>query len=59
LSHQEGNKIADNKLVKELLKNGESWSDMWLKFWQKKYQYDDNFMAVSNYVKDNFINLEK
>jgi putative hydrolase of HD superfamily len=58
LSHQEGNKIANNKLVKELLKNGESWSDMWLKFWQKKYQYDDNFMSVSNYVKDNYIDLK-
>lgn len=55
LEHQEGNEIANNQLVEKLLQNGESWSDMWLEFGQRKYPYDENFIAVSNYVKNNFI----
>ena len=51
LNHQEGNEIINNELVKKLLKTGCSWSDMWLEFGQIKYHYDENFMAVSNYVK--------
>jgi hypothetical protein len=31
--------------------SGKSWSDMWIEFGQKRYPYDDNFMAVSNYAK--------
>lgn len=55
LEHQEGNATANNDFVKELLANGQSWSDMWLEFGQKRYHYDENFMAVSNYVKNNEI----
>ena len=55
LFHQEGNKTADNKLVKELLNSGKSWSDMWIEFGQKTYPYDNNFMAVSQYIKENKI----
>ena len=55
LNNQEDNETADNELVKKLLENGQSWSDMWLEFGQKKYPYDQNFMAVSHYVKDNVI----
>ena len=55
LEHQEGNTIANNELVKKLLENGQSWSDMWLEFSQRKYPYDENFMSVSHYVKDNSI----
>lgn len=40
----------NNKIVKELLDNGESWSNMWLKFGQIMYPYDDNFKSVSNYA---------
>ena len=55
LEHQEGNATANNAFVKELLANGQSWSDMWLEFGQKRYPYDQNFMAVSNFVKNNEI----
>lgn len=55
LEHQEGNTTANNELVKELLKNDQSWSDMWLEFGQRKYPYDQHFMSVSHYVKDNEI----
>ena len=55
LEHQEGNATANNEFVKKLLENGQSWSDMWLEFGQRKYPYDENFMSVSRYVKDNSI----
>lgn len=55
LEHQEGNATVNNEFVKKLLDNGSSWSDMWLEFGQKNYQYDQNFMSVSDYVKNNMI----
>lgn len=59
LSDQENNKIMNNKIVKELLDNGESWSNMWLKFGQIMYPYDDNFKSVSNYAIKNGISKRK
>jgi len=53
--HQEGNKTMNYSVVNELIKNGGSWSDMWLKFGQQRYPYDENFLSVSNYVKNNNI----
>ncbi len=55
LNHQEGNNTVNNDLVKDLLESGKSWSDMWLTFGQRIYPYDENFMAVSNYAKDNVL----
>ena len=53
LNNQDGNYTVDNDLVKEMLDSGDSFSDMWIKFGQQKYSYDDNFMAVSNYALSN------
>ena len=50
LNHQEGNKIINNKIVSKYLSQGDSWSEMWLKFGQELYPYDDNFRSVSNYA---------
>lgn len=55
LNNQMDNPIAENKMVKELLESGESWSGMWLEYGLKKYQYDDNFRAVSKYAKDHYL----
>ena len=55
LNNQMNNPIAENKMVKELLESGESWSGMWLEYGLKKYQYDDNFRAVSKYAKDHYL----
>lgn len=55
LNHQENNKTMDNKLVKQLLQEKNSWSEMWIKFGQSIYPYDDNFIAVSNYALNNKI----
>ena len=53
LNHQEDNKTAEDKNVKELLDAGASWSEMWMTFGQNKYPYDKHFMAVSEYAKNN------
>ena len=55
LFHQEGNGTLNDPLVQELLKQGTSWSTMWLQFGKMKYPYDDNFRAVSNYAINNEI----
>lgn len=51
LNNQEGNKTFNDERVQKLLKEGKSWSDMWLTFGQIAYGYDDNFLRVSNYAK--------
>ena len=43
LLQQSNNKTAENEAVKKLLNSGMSWSQMWLKFSQDRYSYDDNF----------------
>ena len=55
LAHQEGNNTTNDETVKKLLDSGKSWSDMWLEFGQSRYPYDNNFLSVSNFVKDNNI----
>lgn len=55
LSNQKNNNQINDKLVKDLLSTGASWSDMWITFGQMRYPYDENFLAVSNYVKNNGI----
>ena len=59
LNNQENNITMNNKKVQELLKNGASWSTMWLKFGQQVYPYDDNFRAVSNYAINNKLGESK
>ena len=57
LTKQQNNKTADDKLVKQMLDDGCSWSKMWLLFGQKRYDYDKNFLAVSNYaIKNDILN---
>ncbi len=58
LNNQENNKSFYDPVVQELLKKENSWSDMWLTFGQKRYNYDENFRAVSNFVMKNDIRLD-
>ena len=58
LSNQEDNPIYHDSNVYKLLSEGNSWSSMWLKYWQNKNIYDENFMSVSNYAIDNNISKE-
>ena len=57
LNNQQKNETIKNEEVKELLKEN-SWSTMWLKFGQKKYEYDENFIKLSNYTISNDIRKE-
>lgn len=53
LNNQSNNIAMKDKAVLELLGKEGSWSNMWLQFGLDKYNYDDNFKAVSLYVKNN------
>ena len=53
LNKQEKNKTINHELVQRLLSEGNSFSEMWIKFGQEKYPYDENFKAVSNYALNN------
>ena len=55
LNEQDNNTTFKNDDVQELLEKEKSFSNMWLLFGQTRYNYDENFMEVSNYVKDNNI----
>ena len=59
LKEQEGNKVINEPTVKSLLEQNLSWSEMWLKFSQGKYNYDKNFTEVSDYAISNKISLNK
>lgn len=56
LNEQQSNKSFQDERVRKLLKQEKTWSGMWLTFGQNKYNYDENFTAVSNYAKNNKIN---
>ena len=49
------NEMLQNEDIKKILKDNISWSELWIKYGQSKYNYDENFMAVSNYALRNII----
>lgn len=51
LNNQENNKTFKDKKVQELLNRGLSFGEMWVQFGQDRYNYDEQFMEVSNYIK--------
>ena len=55
LNKQNSNITFNDYRVQKLLKDGISWSEMWLKFGQESYNYDKNFTNVSNYAINNII----
>ena len=52
LTDQKNNKTMNDKGVQDLLKTCASWSEMWMSFGQQRYGYDENFMSVSEFVKN-------
>ena len=56
LQDQDGNDTMQDERVQKLLKEGNSWSSMWVKFGQQVYPYDENFRAISNYAIENKVN---
>lgn len=59
LKNQEKNISLNDPKVRKLLDTGQSFSDMWILFGQDAYNYDENFMEVSNYTKDHEIGKYK
>lgn len=55
LNEQKDNNIMNNLKVKSLLKKDKSWSKMWLEFGQMTHNYDENFLAISNFAINNEI----
>ena len=58
LNEQSNNPTYNNETVQKLLKEEKTWSSMWIKFGQEKYNYDENFKAISNYIKNNTISIK-
>ena len=55
LNNQQGNKTYHDDKVQKLLQQEKSWSGMWLQFGQERYNYDEVFLEISNYAKNNKI----
>ncbi len=54
--HDESNKKNfHNKDAEKMLEDGKSWSEMWMTFGRKHYNYDNNFLELSNYAMNNDI----
>ncbi|MBR3890471.1 MAG: HD domain-containing protein [Bacilli bacterium] len=51
------NPSANDPRVQELLKMGYSWSKMWLDYDKSKYQDDNNFLEVLEYIENNEISI--
>jgi putative hydrolase of HD superfamily len=47
------NNLSD--IEKSLVKDGQSWSELWLKYDQEHCGYDENFISISNYLLENDI----
>lgn len=55
LTSQQNNAVLKQQEVKKLIDSSDSWSNAWIKFWQRKANYDDNFLSISNYLLNNKI----
>ena len=51
LNVQPDNKSLNDPMVQKLLQEGNSFSDMWLKFSENRYPYDENFLDVLHTIK--------
>ena len=58
LNKQSNNPIINNPLVQQLLKQENTWSQMWLKFGQATYNYEKSFLEISNYALNNNITIK-
>lgn len=58
LEKQENNRTIDD-VCQKLLDEGNSWSEMWLKYDQQVYPYDNNFKNISDYAINNIISQKK
>ena len=59
LTKQENNPIFNNPLVQDAINKEKTWSGAWLRFGKMQYNYDENFLKVSDFVKNNTISKDK
>ena len=58
LTNQDKNEVSiKDKRVQQLLSGNMSWSEMWLEYDKSKYEDDNNFLEVLEYIKNNNILL--
>jgi putative hydrolase of HD superfamily len=57
LTKQESSNARENEQVQELLREGKTWSDMWLQYDLDHIEYDENFRRVAMYAMKNDINM--
>ena len=55
LTNQPNNPAMNSTEVLELISTGKSFGELWLKFSRNRYNYDDNFLKVSQYATNNKI----
>ena len=55
INPKENERYRKSEDVKKLLDKGMSWGQMWIRYGQERYNYDENFMQVSQYAFDNNI----
>ena len=53
LNNQQDNEVFFDSRVQKLLNEGMSFSEMWMRFGQSNYNYDEPFLEVSNYAINN------
>ena len=51
LNKHVSNEAIDDDYVKKLLEQEKSLSNTWIRFGQERYNYDKNFLDISNFIK--------
>lgn len=59
LNNQPNNPAMNSTEVLDLISSGNSFGELWLQFSRNRYNYDDNFLKVSNYATNNKIKNKK
>lgn len=55
INTKENERYKKSEDVKKLLDQDMSWGQMWIRYGQERYNYDENFIQVSQYAFDNNI----
>ena len=55
IHNQKKHSALENERVQELLRTGESWSSLWIRYDLEIIPYDENFREVAKYAKNNII----
>ena len=58
IDNQPNNPAMESDEVKDLLRSGKTFGEMWMIFSRNRYNYDDNFKKVSLYATNNKIKIK-